>query len=240
VDISVTNISDGPRAIFEDIHPNNGLVQIALQKPNGKIVNYHPPISQLVLPKRNYLQAGEKIEETSYIGFDAEEGQVFDAPGGYQLFATYYCPDGSAIRSNVARVNVKSPSNIEDEKVAELMLGEQQGMLFFLEGSDSQFLRSGNDAFAELMDRYTDHALTSFVRVTEGIKASRTFVQIDTERKINVQKSNESVSRKLLSSILKQKPEQLGITPQVQRIAQKHLDGLDGPKAEKKTKEKMR
>ncbi|MCW8999301.1 MAG: hypothetical protein OQK04_11355, partial [Kangiellaceae bacterium] len=225
--ISVTNISNEVKEVFDDLHPNNGLVQISLQKPNGEIINYHPPMSQLVLPQSVWLKPGESIEEVAYIGFDADHGQVFDAPGRYQLFATYYCPDGSAIRSTMSRVTVNTPRSVEDEVMAELLLGDEQGMLFFLDGSDSDYLKQGNDAFAEMKDRFADHPLTKYISVTEGIKASRTFVQIDTDKKIKVKDVDFNISKELLGNIVNKQPEQLGISPQAVRRAEMCLEEID-------------
>ncbi|MDH5434133.1 MAG: hypothetical protein OEY19_09315 [Gammaproteobacteria bacterium] len=227
VGVAVKNISNETKEVFKDIHPNNGLLQIALQKPDGKIIKYHPPIGHLVMPASTYLKPGEVLEETCYIGFDADEGQIFDIAGSYHLFATYYCPDGSAINSRTTRINVRAPQTMDDERMAELMLGDEQGMLFFLEGSDSEFLAKGNDAFEEMKDRFTDHAMTNYVRVIDGLKASRSFVQIDAENKIQVKKEDVTTSKKLLTSIVKKQPEQLGISPQLVSRAQKCLDSFD-------------
>lgn len=227
VGLTVRNISEQPRKVFEDLHPNNGLLQISMKKPNGGIVNYHPPMSQLVMPKSIYLKPGETIEETSYIGFDADDGQIFDSPGTYQLFATYYCPDGSAIQSVASRINVSAPRTADEEVIANLMLGNEQGMLFFLEGSDSDSLKAGNDAFAEITDRFAEHPMASYIQLIEGIKASRPFMQIDTELKTHIKSENMSVSRELLNNIMDNAADLRGVTPQVIAIARKRLDGMN-------------
>jgi hypothetical protein len=234
VGLTVSNISNQPRKVFLDLHPNNGLLQISLKKPNGAIVNYHPPMTQLVMPKSTYLKPSQKIEDTCYIGFDAEDGQIFDAPGSYQLFATYYCPDGSAIQSVASQINVSAPRTLDEETIADLMLGNEQGMLFFLEGSDSEYLKAGNAAFSELTDRFADHSMATYIHLIEGIKASRSFMQIDTELKVKVKNGNISVSRKLLNNIMDNEADIRGVTPQVVTLARKRLDGIENASKQNK------
>ena len=215
VDIQLTNYNREPLQVATDLHPNCGLVDIMLQKPNGKVVNYHPPISYLVAPDVQSLGSNETIEETAYIGFDNEDGQLFDEPGTYRLFATYYALDGSAIRSEVNRINVSAPRTLEDEYIAELMLGREQGMLFFLEGSYSDSLQKGNDAFAEILTRFKDHPLANHVRYVEGLKKRRGFLQVDTERKLTLKKQDKGAADELLNSVLSADPIEAGFIPQV-------------------------
>ncbi len=236
VDIQLTNISHEPREVAVDLHPNCGLIEIMLQKPNGKVLTYHPPISYLIIPELQYLAPGESIEESAYIGFDCEDGQIFTESGSYRLFATYYSPDGSAIRSEVDRINVCPPRSADEEALAELMLGEDQGMLFFLEGSYSDSLQKGNDAFAEILSRFGDHPLANHVRYVEGMKKRRGFLQVDAQQKLTLKKEDKSGADELLKSVLNAEPSQAGFIPQVfDRMKSTISDETKGRKKRKTT-----
>ncbi len=241
VGIQLTNETREPKEVAVELHPNCGLVQIALQKPNGQVITYHPPMSYLVIPKTRYLAPGESIEESAYIGFDNEDGQVFDMPGNYKLFATYYTPEGSAIRSEVSSMSISAPRDVEEETLAELLLGREQGMLFFLEGSYSESLRKGNAAFEEILDRFGEHPLANHVRYCEGMKKRRTFLQVDTQQKLTMQKQNKVESEKLLKVVASAKPADLGFTPQVFDRVKSHIaDVKETEKDTSKAKGKLK
>lgn len=234
VDIQLSNVSHVTRQVAVDLHPNCGLVDIMLQKPNGKVISYHPPISYLVMPELQYLAPGDTIEESAYVGFDSEDGQIFSEPGSYRLFATYYAPDGSAIRSDVAQINVSTPRTTEDEILADLMLGREQGMLFFLEGSYSESLQRGNDAFAEVLARFKDHPLANHVRYVEGLKKRRSFLQMDTQQKLTLKKKDQAGADDLLKKVLDSDPSEAGFIPQVFDRVKSNI--TDTPKEKTKRK----
>ncbi len=237
IGIELTNVSNEPREVAMDLHPNCGLVQVTLQKPNGKVIVYHPPMSYLVLPELQYLEPGDTLEESAYIGFDNDDGQIFNMPGSYRLFATYYSPDGSAIRSAMDQINVSAPRTREEEVLAELMLGREQGMLFFVEGSYSESLQKGNDAFAEILDRFADHPLANHVRYVEGLKKRRTFLQVDTENKLTLQKQNKTESDELLKKVASSQPAESGFIPQVFDLLKSNIETPTKRKVKRKLKQ---
>jgi len=49
------------------------------------------------------------------------------------------------------------------------MLGDDQGMLLYLLGSDGSTLQSGNDAFELVTDKYGDHPLAVYARMVKGL-----------------------------------------------------------------------
>jgi hypothetical protein len=61
-------------------------------------------------------------------------------------------------------------------------MGQEQGALFYLQGSDSESLRAGNDAFNMLLEKFSAHRLTDYVRYAKGANAARTFKTISREK----------------------------------------------------------
>lgn len=206
--VMVKNISHEPKAVFKDLNPASGLIQISVLKPNGAVLTYKPPMCNLIVPESKLLAPGDALTASAYIGLDGEEGQIFDAPGSYQLVATYYGADGSAVLSPAHQMSIKAPRTVEEDHLADLMLGYEQGMQFFLEGSPSQFLKKGDDAFQEVLKRYPDHPIAEFVGSVEGLKSSRDFVQIDVEQKVSVKRKDQKASESYLSKVLKKKDAQ--------------------------------
>ena len=214
INLALENISENSKQVFMDLNPSSGLTQITLQKPNGKIITYHPPIRQCINPDLINLESGQSISESAYIGFDAQEKQLFDMPGAYQLIATYYTPGGDAIRSELSQIRVNAPIDQGSEDLAELLLGDEQGMLFFLGGSYSDSLKKGNDAFQEILSRFPENPLTAQVALVEGLKASRDFLKLDDRNNSYLVKKDESKSVKLLSSVIINPDGKFGLTPQ--------------------------
>ena len=129
------------------------------------------------------------IYESSYIGYDKNEGVLFDSIGTYTLRGVYYALDGSRVLSNVLTMRVTPPLTDEDEKVAELLLGDDQGMLFYLLGSDSNFLQQGNDALNQVLEEHGEHPLAVYARMVKGFNASREFKMLTTNYQVDIPRS---------------------------------------------------
>lgn len=163
------------------LNPKANMTSIAIQKPNGQLVAYEPFIDHLMDSQPQFLADGEIIEETAYIGY-GRGGLYFDQPGAYKLRAIYQAPDGSQVYSNVADVRVRYPVTQTEEELAELLIGEDQGALFYLLGSDSEALASGNRAFDTVLGKHAKHPLAVYVQAARGVNLSRTFVTLDTSK----------------------------------------------------------
>ncbi len=165
------------KTVVPHVNPNKAMSSVVIAKPNGQVVVYEPYIDHLMAGKTAFLPAGKTIEDAAYIGF-GKGGLYFDQPGVYTLRAVYHALDGSQVLSNVIKLRVRHPGTAESEEVANLLLGEDQGALFYLQGSDSVSLRGGNDAFDTLLEKHSTHRLTDYVRYARGVNAARTFKTI--------------------------------------------------------------
>jgi hypothetical protein len=160
------------------LHPKASMTSVAILKPNGQAVLYEPFMDHLMSSTEQFLGAEDVIEDSAYIGF-GKGGHYFDQPGTYKLRAIYHAADGSQVMSNVVTLRVRHPVSAKEERLAELLMGEEQGALFWLLGSDSDSLAAGNAAFTEVLEKHGDDPLADYVRLTNGVNASRTFKTID-------------------------------------------------------------
>ena len=160
------------------LDPRAAMTSIAIRKPNGDVVAFEPFVDHLMDSQPRFLADGEVIEESAYIGYGAG-GLYFDRPGSYKVRAIYQAPDGSQVFSNVADVKVRHPVTQVDEELADLLIGEEQGALFALLGSDSEALSSGNRAFDIVLDKHAKHPLADYVQAARGVNLARTFVTVD-------------------------------------------------------------
>lgn len=185
------------------LHPNASLVQIAIHQPSGRTVLYRPMIEHCADETRTIaLTAEEPAAYTSaYIGY-GKEGFYFDQPGAYQLRGVYVAPDGSRVLSPAVTLRVRSPHAAVDEEVGELLMGDEQGRLFYLLGSDAESLRRGNEALDLVLAKYAEHPLAVYPRLVKGINAERDFKRLGTDKVVTVRKANAPESIQHLTAVV--------------------------------------
>lgn len=184
------------------LHPNCGMVKVVIRKPSGEVVAYEPFIDHLVGERETIIGRDDLVRDSAYIGF-GKGGFYFDQPGHYRIRAAYAALDGSEVMSDVMTVRVRYPVTAADEELADLFMGEEQGTLLYLLGSDNDALRRGNNAFDEVLEKYPKHAMANYVRLVKGVNASRDFKTVTEENKnrVVVRKAQMDESAKLLSIV---------------------------------------
>ena len=201
IELKLAALDSRGRAVTPYLHPNMGVVDVAIQRPGGQIVAYRPMIEHCVEPKIVQLEPSSVISETAYIGY-GKDGLYFDAPGLYKIRAMYTGPDGSQIVSDPIELRVRGAVTAAEAEISDLMLGEEQGTLFYLAGSDSPALKNGNAALDQVLDKFPDHPLAVYARLQKGFNLGREFKTIDPNRdKVTVRKPAEEESQQLLAGI---------------------------------------
>jgi hypothetical protein len=195
-----------------NLDPNAGYVKIAIQPPSGEVRLYEPLMEHCAVgePVRLEPESKPAIYESAYIGY-GKDGFYFEQPGIYNLRAAYHAPDGSLVISDTARLRVRTPVNADEEEVADLLFGDDQGALFYLNGSDSPFLEGGNDAFDLVLDKHSKHPAATHVRLAKGINEGRTFKSFTEERRIRARKPRMEECMGLLSSVVEASKREKGV-----------------------------
>ncbi|WP_274191696.1 hypothetical protein [Actinomycetospora chibensis] len=184
------------------LHPQHGLVSIAIRRPSGRVVPYRPMLRRCAedAPPRG-LVPGRAAYDSAYIGAGAT-GTYFDAPGEYQLRARYIAPDGSHVVSPPIRLRIRPPLTEEDERVGELLSGPEQGQLLQVLGSESPALQTGNDAFGEVIAEHGRHPLALYARLARGFPGRRPFKELTAEKEIRVHPARPDESAALLGEVV--------------------------------------
>ncbi len=190
------------RRVHTWLHPNCGMVKIVIRKPNGTIVAYEPIIDHLVDKRESFIGRDETVQDSAYIGY-GKGGLYFDQPGHYLIRAVYAALDGSQVMSDILQVRVRYPVTAAEEELADLFMGDEQGMLLYLLGSDADSLQNGNNAFDEVLAKYPKHVMANYARLVKGINASRTFkiVTEDNENRLVVRPAQLEQSAELLMTV---------------------------------------
>ena len=189
------------RRVHQWLHPNCGLVKVVIEKPNGVIMAYEPLIDQIVGEGQLDLTETDKITDSAYIGF-GKDGFYFDQPGRYRVRAVYAALDGSEVISNILNIRVRYPVTSAEEDLADLFMGDDQGALLYLLGSDSEYLRSGNDAFIKVVEKYPKSDMADYARLVLGTNAGRTFKTIadDNVDRVTIRQPQPEESAELLAA----------------------------------------
>lgn len=182
------------------LHPNCGMVKVVIRKPSGEVVAYEPLIDHLVGERESFVSGSDQITDSAYIGY-GKDGFYFDQPGHYRIRAAYAALDGSEVMSDIITVRVRYPVTASEESLADLFMGDDQGTLLYLLGSDDESLRSGNAAFDEVLDKHGKHPMANYVRLIKGINAARNFKQIGVDKQVEVRTARLDESAEMLSAV---------------------------------------
>ncbi len=115
------------------------------------------------------------------------------------------------VLSPVISLRIRNPLTHADEEVAELFLGDEQGALLFLLGSDAESLERGNEAFDLVLDKHADHELAVYARLVKGFNAAREFKTVTPDLKVQVREPQPETAVALLSSVVDASKAQQGV-----------------------------
>jgi hypothetical protein len=226
------------------LHPNFDVTKIVIKKPGGEVVAYEPLAEHLCGPHMVTLsETNPSISDSAYIGY-GKGGNYFDQPGTYTLRAGYFTPEGGVVSSSDLKIRVRSPLSSQEDEIAELYIGDEQGRLFYLLGSDAPHLQKGNDAFALVLDKYADEPLSVYAALVQGVNASRDFKMVGPGKKVTIRKGDSKRATELIGKVFASSRQGKGVDHitlgyAMGKAAESQLKGGD-KKAAKKTTDDMK
>ncbi|MFC5744714.1 hypothetical protein [Actinomadura rugatobispora] len=162
--------------VHRDLSPKSEYLAIAITSPSGATRLFRPLARECKGHGDDTLTTltadQPALYDSAYLGSGAD-GQYFTDPGLYTVRALYIAPDGSRVVSPDLTIRIRLPRTGDDQDAGELLMGDQAGTLMALLGSDSAALQAGNDALAELSDRFPGHPLAVYSRLAQGANAGR-------------------------------------------------------------------
>ena len=183
------------------LHPKDDYAVIAIRQPSGRTVLYKPMLRRCMDEDRERrVEPGKALYESAFIGHGSH-GAYFDQPGRYALRAMYTAADGSKIVSPIAELRVRAPLTAKDEEVGELLMGDEQGQLLSLLGSDSPHLKAGRDALEEVASKHAKHPLAAFAKLALGVNDARDFKQITPDKQIVVRAAEPAAAVERLTAV---------------------------------------
>jgi len=213
------------RSTHTHLHPDDELVNVAIRQPSGRTVLYRPLLRRCVDQDETVRLDTSRpaIYSSAYIGY-GRDGHYFQQPGIYQLRASYLASDGSRIVSPVLRIDVRHPVSQPDIRLAELMMGEEQGKILALRGSDSPSLQAGNDALQEVIERHGTHPFAVYARLAKGINFEHEFKSLSPDRAgLNVRPPDTKSGIEQLSHVVKASEQGKGVDNLTLNLATRRL-----------------
>lgn len=202
IEVKLYNRSTRPQEVHPYLHPREGAVRIAIRKPGGDLIAFEPVFHHCVSSETTVLDAEKpSLYENVFLGF-GKEGFSFAQPGTYEIRAVYPALDGSRVVSNILSLRVRNPLSEADEAVAELLSGDEQGLLFALRGSDSTYLRAGNAALDQVLEQYGEHPLALYARYVKGFNLAREFKDVQSDGDVTVRLPRPAEAEQLLQPVV--------------------------------------
>lgn len=189
------------KEVHTSLNPNFEQTKVAIRKPNGQVVMYEGLADHFAIPGTTVLtEEKPSIYASTYIGY-GREGFYFDQPGYYSIKAAYRTMEEGVITSAEVRIRVKHPVTEAEDAIAALYMGEEQGRLFYLLGSDGEHLDGGNDALRKVLERYPKHPLSSYAALVLGVNASRDFKTVNPDKSVTVRPSDPLTTGAMITKV---------------------------------------
>ena len=178
VDFELAGTTREGRRAPSCLGPRPGNVDIEIREANQEAVLFEPLLRHCIVDEGVVLRAGDPpVRDSAFIHY-GKDGFAFDRPGRYEIRARCAVPGGLYVLSNVVQIEVKAPVTRADRAAADLVLGDDQGALMSLVGSDAPALRQGDEALRTVVERFPGHPLAAVPRIVRATNAAREFKAI--------------------------------------------------------------
>ena len=186
-----------------ELQPNCGSVKFIIKKPSDRMLFYRPIIKHMVIPKTVKPDTDSYEYDVAYIGF-GRDGFYFKEYGIYYIQALYTSLEGNIIASNILPIIIQNSDNQHDREISSKLIGQEQGLLFCLQGSDSTFLAKGNTKLDQIIQNYPDNPLSIYPKLIKGLNLCTAFKVVNQDSSVSIrEQQNEEGIQCLLEVIEK-------------------------------------
>lgn len=198
VDYELSGTTREGRQAPSCIGPRPGNLDIEIRRQGQSAIVFEPLLRHCRADDGRVLRLGDPpVRDSAFIHY-GKNGFVFGSPGCYEIRARCAVSNGLFVLSNVARIDVRPPVTRADHAAADLALGDEQGILMSLVGSDAPQLRRGNEALQTLVERYPRHPVASVPRLVHATNMAREYKAIQIDGSVNVRESHPQEAAAIL------------------------------------------
>ena len=135
LEMKLENTSDRPIQVVERLQPEDGLLKVVIERPNGEIVTFVPPVRRLLAPPEPVeLLPGEAIHAGIGLSFGAK-GHHFAEPGSYLIRVFWPCYPFGFIATAVTRIRIAHPATRRSEELAHLLTSREAAQFLYYGGT---------------------------------------------------------------------------------------------------------
>ena len=134
--LALTNTSSAPLSVVVDqLQPEDGLTRVFIERPNGEIVEFVPPVLRhKAPPDPPELAPGEAAYESILLSFGAK-GHQFADPGEYLIRVLVPCFPFGYVVGRAHRIRIAAPATRASEDLAHLLTGYEASKFLYFGGS---------------------------------------------------------------------------------------------------------
>lgn len=182
VGLTLENRSSAPVRVIDRLQPEEGLLRVVIERPNGEIVEFVPPVRRLMAPpEARDLAPGDRATGSIGLSFGAK-GHQFAEPGQYVIRVYFPCWPLGFIATATRRIRIAHPGGRESEELVHLLTGRDAAAFLYYGGSG----RSPElvDRLTEATERYakSDPMAVRHVAAALGRNAARKHKRIGTKK----------------------------------------------------------
>lgn len=188
VELKLSNISDQPQMLPEDLLSMTDRMTVVVQRRGGQQKSFHPFAHYCYSSRNSVLAAGDALYESLFLAVGSE-GWLIDEPGYYTIRVCLHMPDEDVL-SGPLEIRVVPPMDRMEEYLAQDFFSDEVGRVFAFDGSE--VLGSANNTLHEVVDRLPDdHRAAIHARVALAMPKSRPYKKL----KLDGDRPTEIVTR---------------------------------------------
>ena len=133
--LALTNTGAAPLSVVDQLQPEDGLTRVFIERPNGDIVEFVPPVLRHKAPPEPIeLAPGEAAYESIMLSFGAK-GHQFADPGEYLIRVLVPCFPLGYVLARAHRLRIAAPATRASEDLAHLLTGYEASKFLYFGGS---------------------------------------------------------------------------------------------------------
>lgn len=135
LELKLENISDRPIEVFDRLQPEEGLLRVVIERPDGEIVNFVPPLRRLMTPPEpTEVAPGESTFASIGLSFGSK-GHQFAQPGEYLITVFFPCFPLGFVATATHRIRIAHPLTRGSEELAHLLTSQEAAQFLYYGGS---------------------------------------------------------------------------------------------------------
>jgi hypothetical protein len=152
--LTLTNQSNQPIWAVERLQPEDGLLQVTIERPDGQMINYQPPVRRLLAPPTaTELKPNESLYASIGLSYGAK-GAMFAEPGEYLITVFFPCFPLGFLTTASHRIRIAHPRTRHSEELIHLLTGREAAQFLYYGGTRRN--PEVSEQLVDAIDRYRD------------------------------------------------------------------------------------